>query len=232
MTKKGQNRKSKLLYPFLSALSTDKSMEHSDQKSYDSKPSQPPTNYKTVSQLKLIMIGEGAVGKTTLRLNFMGESTNGLYISTLGADFSLKYIDIAQNQSVMLQIWDIAGQSRFKDIVSGYFDSANGMLVVYDLTRMNTFDELSSWIDHVFQITGPIPFLVLGNKLDIAEQNQNYQDFLYDSNKMIEKINDHTIAEYGFEVQHLLTSAVTGQNVNNAFILLTAEVIKFLNNKN
>ena len=182
------------------------------------------------SQIKIILIGEGAVGKTALRLKFMGEeSTHGLYISTLGADFSLKYIDIEEH-SVMLQIWDIAGQSRFKEIISSYFEGANGALVVYDLTRMETFEQVKYWVDHLFSITGPIPFCILGNKLDISPTNEIFQDVLTEADTTIKKLNEIIKQDFGFEIHHFLTSAYTGEHVDEAFDLLVNEIMKYLQN--
>ena len=215
-----------LSYSFLSVLSTKQRMKS---------PSSFHTNIvkrENVrhSQIKLILIGEGAVGKTTLRLKFMGEeSTHGLYISTLGADFSLKYIDL-DNESVMLQIWDIAGQSRFKDIISSYFANANGALVVYDLTRMDTFDQAKYWIDHLFSITGPIPFCILGNKLDIAPHSQIFEDEVAEADTTIKKLNDLIKKDFGFEIHHFLTSAFTGEHVDEAFSLLTNEILNYRRN--
>lgn len=216
-----------LNYSFLSMLSTDK-----PQNIVQSQKQVTPQKRINYSQIKIVLIGEGAVGKTALRLKFMGESTHGLYISTLGADFSLKYIDVG-NTSVMVQIWDIAGQSRFKEIVSGYFANANGALVVYDLTRMDTFEKVKYWLDHLFSITGPIPFCILGNKLDIVPTTQIFEDLVSEADSTIKKLNQVIKDEYGFEIHHFLTSAFTGENVENAFSLLTSNVIETLNlNKN
>ncbi len=213
-----------LTFSFLSVLSTNKTekmLEHA-QKNLGKKF---PSHH---SQIKIILIGEGAVGKTALRLKFMGEeSTHGLYISTLGADFSLKYITI-DDQSIMLQIWDIAGQSRFKDIISSYYEGANGALVVYDLTRMETFEQVKYWIDHLYSITGPIPFCILGNKLDIAPTNQIFEDVLTEADSKIKKLNDVLKQDFGFEIHHFLTSAYTGEHVEEAYTLLSKEILGYL----
>lgn len=210
-----------LEYSFLSILSTQKS-ETSYINKENTSHSKPILNY---SQIKIILLGEGAVGKTTLRLKYMGEdSTHGLYISTLGADFSLKYIDL-EKESVMLQIWDIAGQSRFREVISNYFAGANGALVVYDLSRMETFEVVKYWIDHLFSITGPIPFCILGNKLDIAPTDQRFADIVSEADETIKKLNKIIKDEYGFEVHHFLTSAYNGENVQEAFALLTKEIL-------
>jgi small GTP-binding protein len=215
-----------LVFSFLSLLSTRQ------KENFKQRNTRSVLNRKELiqSQVKVVLIGEGAVGKTTLRLKFMGEqSTHGLYISTLGADFSLKYIDIPEeNHHIMLQIWDVAGQSRFKEIVSSYYAGANGALVVYDLTQMHTFDQLKYWLDHLFSITGPIPFVILGNKLDIAPTNQIFEDIITEADATIKKLNKIVKSEYGFECHHFLTSAITGENVNSAFSLLTKEIFKTL----
>ena len=130
----------------------------------------------------------------------------------------------------MLQIWDIAGQSRFKDIISSYFANANGALVVYDLTRMDTFDQAKYWIDHLFSITGPIPFCILGNKLDIAPHSQIFEDEVAEADTTIKKLNDLIKKDFGFEIHHFLTSAFTGEHVDEAFSLLTNEILNYRRN--
>ena len=210
-----------LEYSFLSILSTKRPIRES------SIPEKAVYSSKIVSQsqIKVILLGEGAVGKTTLRLKYMGEqSTKGLYISTLGADFSLKYMDF-EKESVMLQIWDIAGQNRFRDVIKSYFAGANGALVVYDLTRMETFEQVKYWIDHLFSITGPIPFCIIGNKLDIAPTDQRFADILSEADETIKKLNVYIKEEYNFEIHHFLTSAYSGENVDEAFTLLTKEIM-------
>lgn len=214
-----------LTFSFLSVLSTNNS-ENLREQVQSSITKKPPSNH---SQIKIILIGEGAVGKTALRLKFMGEeSTHGLYISTLGADFSLKYIDL-DDQSIMLQIWDIAGQSRFKDIISSYYEGANGALIVYDLTRFQeTFEQVKYWIDHLFSITGPIPFCILGNKLDIAPTNQIFEDIITEADLKIKKLSNVLKKDFGFEIHHFLTSAYTGEHVEEAYSLLTEEILEYL----
>ena len=220
------DKEQELSFSFLSMLSTKRPKKTVKQKTR-TEIKKPVSHH---SQIKIILIGEGAVGKTALRLKYMGEeSTHGLYISTLGADFSLKYIDL-EDHSIMLQIWDIAGQSRFKEIISSYFDGANGALVVYDLTRMETFEQAKYWIDHLFSITGPIPFCILGNKLDISPTTEIFQDVLNEADLTIKKLNDVIKKDFGFEIHHFLTSAYTGEHVDEAFTLLTTEILNYLQN--
>lgn len=222
-------REEELTYSFLSLLSTNQ------RKRIVQNERQRKNQQKMIShsQIKIVLIGEGAVGKTTLRLKFMGEdSTHGLYISTLGADFSLKFVDF-DNDSVMVQIWDIAGQSRFKEILSGYFANSNGAMVVYDLSRMETFEQAKYWLDHLFSITGPIPFCILGNKLDIAPvHNAIFEDLVTEADSTVKKLNEIIKEEYGFECHHFLTSALTGENVDNAFNLLTSDIINLMKKHN
>lgn len=211
-----------LNYKFLSILSTKSDIDHSHLKLDKSNYELPDLKR---SQLKIVILGEGAVGKTTLRLNFMGESTDGIYLSTLGTDFSVKYINLSQDHSVMLQIWDIAGQLFYRDLVRAYFDGANGAIVVYDLTRLETFDYIKYWIDSLFHVVGPIPFIVLGNKLDVTHKN-DIQNFKAQADGMIEEISKYTQTEFGFSVGHFLSSAITGENVDRSFRILTNEILK------
>ena len=114
--------------------------------------------------------------------------------------------------------------------MSNYFAGANGALVVYDLTRMDTFDQVKYWIDHLFSITGPIPFCILGNKLDIAPQNQIFEDLIAEADTTVKKLNDLIKKDFNFEVHHFLTSANTGVHVEEAFSLLTKQILEYLGN--
>lgn len=212
--KKEQNLK----YPILSLLSVNKDVVQSlaeqttiSEETFSISPS-------SVKSIKIVLLGEGAVGKTSLRLKFMGKTTGDSYIATLGADFSIKRLSNAT-----LQIWDIAGQHRFRDIISRFFLGAHGAIVVFDVTRPETFDQLSYWIDHLWTITGPIPFVLLGNKIDLYKSyRKRTARYL---NNLTRTITRKTWKEYGFKVKGFFTSAITGVNVENAFHWLAQAIV-------
>ncbi|CAG2104306.1 unnamed protein product, partial [Medioppia subpectinata] len=123
--------------------------------------------------LKIILIGDSGVGKTSL----MRRYTDGIYsegtASTIGVDFKIKTITV-NSKRVKLQIWDTAGQERFKSIVSNYYRGANGLIVVFDLLNKESFDHLDIWIKDLQKKNATVgsEIIILGNKVDEKEHVQ------------------------------------------------------------
>lgn len=169
--------------------------------------------------MKIVLAGDGAVGKTALRERFLGKGFSSNYMMTIGADFALKE-SIIRDKSIKFQIWDLAGQPRFGTVRSVYYYGCLGALLVFDVTRPDTFMNLETWVDEIFQNNGKgmIPLVLLGNKIDLREQFPNHvtdgqaEDF---SSKLSEKSE-----ESGFPVKYMPTSAKTGLNVSAAFDML------------
>ena len=92
---------------------------------------------------KIVLVGDGAVGKTSLRKRYLGEGFDTDYLSTMGADFALHDTNIKDTQ-IRWQIWDLAGQPMFKDVVQAYYTKVFGGVAVYDVTRRQTFDNVET----------------------------------------------------------------------------------------
>ena len=98
---------------------------------------------------KVILAGDGAVGKTSLRKRFMESVFDGQYLMTIGADFSVKEIDVkmgSEKLQVKMQIWDLAGQPRFQEVRSVYYSGVVGAVLVYDVTRPDSFENTTKWL--------------------------------------------------------------------------------------
>ena len=158
------------------------------------------------------MAGDGAVGKTSLINRFLTGSFTGDYKATIGVAISSKQVITAEHE-VNLQIWDIAGQTLFRQFRKKFYTKAKGALLVFDLTVPKSLDNLNSWIDDIQEITGEIPFVLIGNKADLAELRavspQDINDFLKDQTDVAAYYN---------------TSALTGTNVEHAFHGLVAQI--------
>ncbi len=171
---------------------------------------------------KICLIGDGRVGKTTLRHRFIGDKGfNESYIMTIGADFALKEITIG-NIPLTFQIWDLAGQPHFKSVRSVYYAGAGAAVVVFDITRPKTFANSILWINELWKNTGkgPVPIILLGNKTDMrydstVDSSQFVND--EDARKFCKLFSLETARYKGFIVPYLPTSAKTGLNVNKAF---------------
>ncbi|MFX0117277.1 MAG: Rab family GTPase [Candidatus Hodarchaeota archaeon] len=179
---------------------------------------------------KCVLIGDGAVGKTSLRERFLGKGFKANYLITIGADFALANKRIGET-NVKFQIWDLAGQSRFGDIRPIYYKKALGGLVVFDCTRPSSFKNLDSWIEECWTHNGQgeIPLVILGNKSDLKAKEANYVTN-EQAQLFAEQISQKT-EPFGFKVPYLETSAKTALNVERAFESLGLMVLKFVEEK-
>lgn len=170
---------------------------------------------------KVCLIGEGAVGKTSLIRRYVLDAFEDGYLETIGAKVSKKAVEIARSHDDVLvrldmAIWDIMGQQRFRELLrDAYFGGANGVLAVADLTRRETLDELYVWIDRVDRIASQVPIVLVINKADLAERAQFREP-------------DAARAAKAFNAEFLMTSAKTGANVEETFLRLGRLVVKRL----
>jgi small GTP-binding protein len=115
--------------------------------------------------------GDFAVGKTSLRRKFMGETFTNQYLQTLGVDISTKTIDFENGWSLRLQIWDFSGQPAFQIIRKRFLLGVAGVLYIFDLTRKETLLNLLYWVDEIRTNVNQtdIPVILIGNKVDLKE---------------------------------------------------------------
>jgi small GTP-binding protein len=111
---------------------------------------------------KVVLLGEGAVGKTSLVRKFVEGAFSDDYITTIGVNVKKKVVGDSA-----LMIWDIYGQKTRPELHMANYRGAAGALLVYDSTRKTTFDNLETWLSDLFKVTGEVPVVVLGNKHDI-----------------------------------------------------------------
>jgi small GTP-binding protein len=114
---------------------------------------------------KLLIVGESGVGKTCMLLRFADNLFEEDFLSTIGVDFKVKEINL-DGKRVKLQIWDSAGQERFRNITSSYYRNCSGIIIVYDVTRQDSFDKVTDWITEVRRFVPTVPLIVVGNKCD------------------------------------------------------------------
>ncbi len=121
---------------------------------------------------KIVLVGDGAVGKTSLRKRYLGQGFDTDYLSTMGADFALHDTTIEDTQ-IRWQIWDLAGQPIFKDVVQAYYTKIFGGVLVYDVTRRQTFENVEKWLTDMWEHSGReknVPIVLLANKIDLREE--------------------------------------------------------------
>ncbi len=166
-----------------------------------------------IYKFKIILAGEGAVGKTTLINRFITGTFSGDYKATIGVAIFSKRI-MYNGNDVSLQIWDIAGQTLFKEFRKKFFTQARGAILVFDVTVPQTLDSLHTWIDDIHGVTGEIPLILLGNKVDLTNLTA------ITSEEIDEFLSSHSNIGANF-----LTSALTGEKVEESFSNLISLMI-------
>lgn len=130
--------------------------------------------------LKLILVGDPSVGKTSLLGRIIDNSYKSNPPTTLGVDFSFRPIEI-EGSKVKLQLWDTAGQEKYRSLINSYYKHSDGIIMVFDLSDMNSFENLvQNWLLKVVSHTGNIPpkLLILGNKKDLKEQRSDFEEVI------------------------------------------------------
>merc|ERR1712223_248110 len=160
---------------------------------------------------KLLLIGDSGVGKSCLLLRFADDTYTESYISTIGVDFKIRTIEL-DGKTIKLQIWDTAGQERFRTITSSYYRGAHGIIVVYDVTDQDSFNNVKQWLQEIDRYASEsVNKLLVGNKCDMTTK----------------KVVDYTTAkEYAdsLNIPFLETSAKNNTNVEQAFLTMASEI--------
>ncbi|KAG4067856.1 hypothetical protein HA402_010542 [Bradysia odoriphaga] len=164
------------------------------------------TRKKTL--LKVIILGDSSVGKTSLMNQYVKKHFSNQYKATIGADFLTKEV-VVDDRVVTMQIWDTAGQERFQSLGVAFYRGADCCVLVFDVTAGNSFKNLDSWRDEFLIQASPrdpehFPFVVLGNKID----QENRQVSTKRAQQWCQSKND---------IPYFETSAKEGVNVELAF---------------
>lgn len=179
--------------------------------------------------LKLVLLGDGKVGKTSLRKKYLGQGFPTEYLETLGADFSIK-TTFFHDLSLRYQIWDIAGQPRFNQIRKSFYMGAQAALILYDVSQRKSLASLSSWIDELVHSNGRginIPIIIIGNKIDLKDSIDCITSS--EGEASVKKLQEQF--KISDTLAFLETSAKNGENVNLAFDLITKMFLKMHNIK-
>lgn len=160
---------------------------------------------------KLLLIGDSGVGKSCFLLRFADDTYTESYISTIGVDFKIRTIEQDQ-KTVKMQIWDTAGQERFRTITSSYYRGAHGIIIVYDVTDRDSFNDVKNWMQEIEKYAMEnVNKLLVGNKCDLS----NKKVVTYDEGKELAD-------SYG--IRFVETSAKNAHNVDQAFHLMAGEI--------
>jgi small GTP-binding protein len=180
--------------------------------------------------MKVCLLGDGAVGKTALRERYLGKQFSSGYVMTIGADFAVKRTEIKTEdgtKSVKFQIWDLAGQPRFNSVRELYYKGSHGGLLVFDITRRDSFSNLNSWVEELYKNSGRgiMPIALLGNKVDLRDETDD-PITPEEAHAYIEELKKKY--DIDFKVPYLETSAKTGDNVDESFDMLAHTIRGYL----
>ena len=168
---------------------------------------------------KLVIIGDSGVGKSCLLLRFADDTFTENFYSTIGVDFRFKCLEIG-DRKCKLQIWDTAGQERFKTVTSAYYRGADGIIIVFDQTDKDSYNNVQNWIEDISRYSTDDPVkIIFANKDDISQEKKSVD------NEDIIELEKRT----GLEI--IKTSAKTGDKVTYAFEKLTQKLLLERNNR-
>ena len=170
-------------------------------------------NYDKTCQI--LIIGDSLVGKTCLIQRYANGIFKEDYITTVGLDFHTKQ-EMINNLTVSIKLWDTAGQERFKALTPSFFRNAEGVVLAYDVTNSESFDNLKFWINSIktnlFEKNIFIPIIIIGNKIDLEDMRDISKDI---ANKFAKENN----------FKYFETSAKTGEGVDEAFRDLVNQIL-------
>jgi small GTP-binding protein len=151
---------------------------------------------------KIIVVGDGAVGKTAITIRFAEGRFEEHYKMTIGVDFAIKLVEVS-GYKVKMQVWDTGGQERFSYIRPLYYKGAMAALALFDLTNRESYDNLPRWFSEVAENCGGIPLMLIGNKADLPDRAVTTTE----AQALAEKMG----------ITYFEASAKNGQNVNQLF---------------
>ena len=161
--------------------------------------------------LKILILGDSSVGKTSLLLQYADGYFPTIYVATIGIEYKVKKINI-NGADINLQIWDTAGEERFRSITQNYMKGADGILYVFDITQKSSFDNLKTWIRQSEEITEVFKKIIVGNKSDLENER---------------RIQKETVQKFCDErnIKGIEVSAKMGTKVSEAFETLAKLII-------
>ncbi|MHA1341322.1 MAG: Rab family GTPase [Promethearchaeota archaeon] len=155
--------------------------------------------------MKVIVIGDGGVGKTSLLRKYVKKQFEHKYLPTVGVNISKQPIKM-RGKEINLMFWDIAGQPQFYLLHKVYYNGANAAILMFDLTQSHTFFNVKNWYNELVKYDlKDIPIILVGNKCDLKKER-----------KIIEPMAENLMEQLGISVYYE-TSALTGENVNEVF---------------
>ena len=168
---------------------------------------------KKAEKINILALGNSSVGKTSFILRFTEDTFRDIYLTTIGMDYREKYLKLPNNKEYCINFYDTAGQEKYRSLAFNIIKNADGALLMYDLTKRNTFEAISSWMDDIKKHKGEDFHIVLvGNKSDIEKREVTKEE----GEELAKKYN----------ISFFETSNKTGQNVEESSMELINKIIE------
>lgn len=169
--------------------------------------------------LKILLIGDSGVGKTSLLSKFADNFCPSQHVSTIGVDFKIRTVDVQGSKVAKLQLWDTAGQERFKAITASYYRGAHGVIIMYDCTSRESFNNCRRWIQEVRQLAPVCICVLVGNKTDCLPQSGGLPA------EYVSPAEGKQLAD-AEEMAFIQTSATQSLNIHDVFNHLAHEIVE------
>lgn len=162
---------------------------------------------------KIIIIGDSSVGKSSIISKFVDNEYNDVFMSTIGVDLNVKFVKI-DGKTIKLQLWEIAGHERFRNIVSAYYRNCQGIILTFDVTNKESFENIQNWIGLINKNNteyNDIPEILVGNKNDLKSRRA---------------ISYEEASEYSCDlnIPYIECSAKNGENIHDVFDVITKAI--------
>ena len=167
--------------------------------------------------IKLVVIGDSGVGKTNFIFQFTEGKFSSIHVATVGFDHKSKIINLPNTKKkIKLQIWDTAGQERYMAVNRNIFHRVQVLILMYDITDRDTYENISKWLELIRQNVPNKPMILVGNKLDLANEK-----------RIVTKEEAQKIAEDN-HIEFFEGSGYSGENVDKIFSSIAEKVYKYL----
>ena len=154
---------------------------------------------------KILLLGDSEVGKSCFLMRYSDNVFIDNYITTIGLDYKLKTVKLDTGKTIKVQLWDTAGQDKYRTIAKNYYKGSHGILLLYDITKQSSFDNIREWVrDIKEEVSEKAIIFLIGNKIDIEDQRK------------ISKEKGEELAEE-FKIPFFEASAKSGKNVDEVF---------------
>ena len=163
---------------------------------------------------KILLLGDSSVGKTCFLMRYSDNTFQEIHMSTIGLDYKLKNVQLDDGKIVKIQIWDTAGQDRFRSITKNYYKGAHGIILIYDVTSRKTFENVKNWVSQIKEeVSDKVIIILVGNKIDD------------ESNRKVSKEEGKKMAN-DCGLDFFETSAKSGLNIDSTFNELVKKTVE------